>query len=564
MVSYGIARRGAAVLGLVLALSGMATAAADDESIVHAPAGPVRGVVTPYARQFRGIPFAQPPTGERRFAPPEPMAPWTETRDALMDGPGCPQTCVLPPHGCPPTTSEDCLLLNVFTPRVEASKAMDPGGAPVMAFIHGGNMRQGYAGGILYDGTHLVNTTGVILVVLQYRLGPTGWLASNNTMTPNAGLLDEIAALKWIQTNIAAFGGDPTKVTVFGQSAGAVSGALLLSAPPAEPLFRNAILESEPMGIPYRNTEQQEQWTYDFASHYCNCSGSPGSPSIDKCLRALPISAITTAAAAAMKDLIDNFKDPMELFWPWGPTVGASDGLVPQQPFYSWQQGAIQDKPIIIGSVHDEGTVFVYEALGKPVSRFEYDILLGVLFGVGPAIRIGEAYPVPKAQSDARPTAAVAATDGLFACENRNATIAVAQHNKSPVWLYHFNKVLSFNNLIWGNETAYKKCWYKVCHAGELPEVFHPNASLVGGHYLPDEELLSTAMETYWSNFARNNDPGSAVPGAGLPPLAWPQYGGETGNRKTMALDTPNTVVDDPKAEMCDVWDQTEYTWLNR
>lgn len=229
----------------IVAAAVLATVAADS-GLVDAPAGPIQGVVTPWAREFRGVPFAKSPVGSLRWALPQRAAPWTQTLDASQDGPGCPQQCVLPKRGCPPTTSEDCLLLNIFTPLPDSDIAVEDaqdGGSPVMVFIHGGNMRQGYAGGPLYDGTHLANTTGVVVVVIQYRLGMLGWLTTNTTMPPNLGLRDQLMALAWVQDNIAAFGGDPSKVTVFGQSAGAVSIAALLGAPASKGLFRAAIME---------------------------------------------------------------------------------------------------------------------------------------------------------------------------------------------------------------------------------------------------------------------------------------------------------------------------------
>lgn len=261
-----------------------------------------------------------------------------------------------------------------------------------------------------------------------------------------------------------------------------------------------------------------------------------------------------------MTDILDNAKDLLELFWPWGITVG--DELVPRQPMDSWRDNDILDVPFMIGTVHDEGTPFVYEAVGKPASRLEYDVLLGVLFGIGNAVNIGFAYPVPKNETDARPTMARAATDGLFACETRNATLAVAASSSTTTkkYIYHFNKVLSFNKYVWG--ANYTECWDKVCHAGELPEVFHPNASIVGTKYLPDEEVLSAAMETWWSNFARTGAPGSAVPYAGAAPLEWPAFTPET--KMTMDLNTPCSVVADPKGAACVVWDNTGYDWLQR
>lgn len=199
----------------------------DDQLLIQTKSGLVRGTksASGHTRVFRAIPYATPPIGDLRWSPPEAVPSWgNNTINATMDPPGCPQLCNLPPHGCPPTVSEDCLFLNIFTPSTPSMDNSDDepmSKLPVMVFIHGGNFKQGYAGGLLYDGTHLVEYTDVILVAINYRLGALGQLWSIEAgMSGNYGFLDQKMAMKWIWSNIEYFGGDQSRITLFGQSAG--------------------------------------------------------------------------------------------------------------------------------------------------------------------------------------------------------------------------------------------------------------------------------------------------------------------------------------------------------
>eukprot|EP00755_Sulcionema_specki_P027449 Sspe_Gene.87785::Locus_59591_Transcript_1_2_Confidence_0.667_Length_767::g.87785::m.87785 len=199
---------------------------------------------------FRGIPYAAPPVGKLRWAPPTAPTPWKTPFNASEDGAGCPQECMLPPMACPPRQSEDCLTLNVFTP-LGATKGA---GYPVMVWLHGGNFFQGYGGGVLYDGSYIVNRSKVIIVSVTYRLGALGFYAAGN-LKGSYGYQDQQQAMRWVQTNIANFGGDPKQVTLWGQSAGAMSIALHMTDPVSDPLFHAAIMQSEPFSLPFRSPE---------------------------------------------------------------------------------------------------------------------------------------------------------------------------------------------------------------------------------------------------------------------------------------------------------------------
>ncbi len=194
--------------------------AAEDGPIVPTTAGPVLGATESGLEVFRGIPYAAPPIDDRRWLPPAPVAPWTDVRDATSFGPACPQDPDLHEMAEGTPTSEDCLTLNVWTPSTG-------GQAPVMVFIHGGGFTAGSTWDPWYDGAAFARR-GVVLVTLQYRIGPFGWLDVSDmgpeyATSGNNGLQDQMAALRWVRENAAAFGGDPGNVTLFAESAGAIS-----------------------------------------------------------------------------------------------------------------------------------------------------------------------------------------------------------------------------------------------------------------------------------------------------------------------------------------------------
>lgn len=243
------------VLAICLVLSGFSLFAGcaqkvPEFGIVKTEAGYVSGTSEGGLWIYRGIPYAAPPIGDLRWRPPAPVQPWDGTREAKEFSAACPQPASADPSSgdTPANTSEDCLYLNVWTPAKSAGEKI-----PVMVFIHGGAFGQGAGSISLYDGTALAKK-GVIVVTLNYRLGALGFLAhpqlvkeSTNGSSGNYGLLDQLAALDWVQRNIAAFGGDPSRVTIFGESAGASSILLHLVSPQSRGLYQQAIVESGPL-----------------------------------------------------------------------------------------------------------------------------------------------------------------------------------------------------------------------------------------------------------------------------------------------------------------------------
>ena len=206
-------------VALLLSQSCLSQMVDDNPILIQTKSGLIQGTMTDKVKMFRSIPYATPPINDLRWEEPQYIPSWgNNTVSATMDPPGCPQACELPPKTCPIIQSEDCLYLNIYAPLNITSSSPK---LPVLVFIHGGNFKQGYSGGLLYNGTDFVNYTNSLVVTINYRLGVLGQLWSIEAgMAGNYGFLDQKLALKWIHNNIEYFGGDNSQITLFGQSAG--------------------------------------------------------------------------------------------------------------------------------------------------------------------------------------------------------------------------------------------------------------------------------------------------------------------------------------------------------
>lgn len=504
-----------------------------DEALVQTLTGPVRGLVTDQARIFRGIPYGQQP---KRFEAPKSPLPWTTVKDVVNDPPGCPQSCSLPPHTCPDTISEDCLLLNVFTPRLGSNNTTAPW--PVMVFIHGGNFFQGYAGGPLYDGQFMVNTSSVVFVAINYRLGANGFFVGEAGTGINGqyGFLDQRLALLWVRDNIAAFGGDPDSVTLFGQSAGAISTIAHMSSIRSAGLFHRAIMESEPFTIPLKTVDEARKLGALFAEAL-NCSKTD-----IECMRSASLDDFLAAQASAMQHIV-NYDRILEVFLQWGPVIDNIELF--QQPLAAIRTGQYSPLPVMIGTTSQEALMFIYEAFTKPMTTVYYEGLIDAILQLdGP--KTLKHYPPEKGSDDQRPVASVLATDYVFSCSVRNATAHFAQN--VPTWHYQFDHPLSFDG--WGPN--YTFCVNVSCHGVELPFLFH-SAALAGFTYTPQEDRMATSMVNYWTSFAKYADPNKG----GKESLNWPQYTGA--NLPSLHLATPNNIVNNILTERCAFFDEIGY-----
>ena len=331
----------AAVLAASAGGAVAAPASGGANPIVRIDDGLIRGASATGVNSFRGLPYAAPPTGKLRWRPPQPASSWSGVRDATQFGPSCPQSTVNNPFLPPGTISEDCLYLNVYTPTAR------PGAnRPVLVWIHGGGLVQD--GGRNYDGTKLA-AAGTVVVTINYRLGALGFLAHPALASRpggaagNYGLMDQQAALRWVQRNIAQFGGDPRNVTIAGQSAGGLSVLAQMVSPGARGLFQRAIVQSGTFAL-----NQQPLATAEAAGEtFARAVGCPDQTAT--CLRNVPVS-----------DLVSNFGVEIP---------GVVDGSVLTQPIgTALARGQFARVPVINGITHDEELLFV-AGLGITVSQ---------------------------------------------------------------------------------------------------------------------------------------------------------------------------------------------------
>jgi para-nitrobenzyl esterase len=501
---------GSAAFGLAIALLLLAAASlgcgARELERVQLDSGPITGareeVQGKEIWSFKGIPYAAPPVGDLRWKPPQPIAPWTEPRACTSFGPACPQpTQTETFYLAVGPTNEDCLYLNVWTPAKSAAERL-----PVMVWIHGGSFETGSGSMEVYGGQNLA-AKGVVVVTISYRLGPLGFLAhpalsaeSAEGVSGNYGLLDQISALQWVKRNIAGFGGDPTNVTVFGESAGAISILDLLVSPLAQGLFQRAIAQSGILldygfGVSTTGTLEEAERAGEDLGERLGIGGSSrdGGGTLAQ-LRAKTPDELLAAAAATTSD-----SGLMEQGLFWKPVA---DGYVlPDLPTRLWAAGKQENMPLLIGSNADEGNAFL---AGLTVSPTEFEVQMGKIFGeyVDEALAL---YPVAAA-GDITPAFSRMLTEVGFASTARFAARTMSESAAGAAYLYQFTRVPLQNPL-------------GAFHGVEIPYVFG-NADLFStlGVIEEADHDLSAAILGYWTRFAATGDPN----GEGAVP--WPVY----------------------------------------
>eukprot|EP00051_Salpingoeca_urceolata_P011604 m.144193 g.144193 ORF g.144193 m.144193 type:complete len:584 (+) comp17184_c0_seq4:50-1801(+) len=531
------------------------TQPAASQPVVHLAQGSLAGETTEYARVFRGVPYATPPVGALRWTSPVDPKPWgPSTLQATQDAPGCMQACDLPPHTCPPVISEDCLYLNVFTPHTNTTE--ENAAWPVFVFVHGGNFKQGYAGGPLYDGQRMANITNSVVVTIQYRLGSIGFLHTSEPGTAikgNFGLEDQRKALHWVQRNIGAFGGDPSRVVLCGQSAGAMSVSTHLVQPRSRGLFHGAVMDSEPFALPFRDAKSFDLLSRTYATKLgCPTSGSE----MQSCLIGKSAEDLMHVQVEIERNLLLDLSRPLDLFMPWTPTVGGDSEIV-EQRIYSWQKKLDRPIPAIIGTVANEGVIFINQAFGKPIPTWEYKTALKAVFGIKNADKILAHYPIPENMTDIRVLMSEITTHGLFKCPVRNVSLAASAGRAEPLFIYHYTyyPALKDRKIIWG--ANFSACSAEVvCHGGELPFLFCPvEAPQLGIDLLPDEVELCSTMQHYWTSMAHGS-PGSGNPSS---PLTWEPRTADTEASMLLQAPQPNEMQHKAWAEICEFWDEIGY-----
>jgi len=490
-----------AALALAAAGATAATAAAAAASgsgsgpIVTTDDGAVRGMTAGTVDEFLGIPYAAPPTGNLRWRPPQPPAEWQGVRDATQFAPSCPQPPS--PFAPPGPFSEDCLYLNVYTPVPHTG---DEDGLPVLVWIHGGGLTE--EGSRNYDGAKLA-ADGTVVVTINYRLGALGFLAhpalASRPGGPagNYGLMDQQAALRWVQDNVSQFGGDPHNVAIAGQSAGGLSVLAQLVSVGARGLFQRAIIQSGTFALNQQPLATAEATGEAFAAQ----AGCPDQTAA--CLRHLPVANLVTP----------NFVE----------IPGVVDGKVLTEPIgAALAAGQFARVPVLNGTNHDEERLFVdglhltvsggtfvpipYE----PVTTDNYQANIAAVLGVSAerAAAIAAEYP-----AGAYPDAALSTlvSDTNFACPALQVDQSTAQ--RVPTFAYEFND----DNA----PQPYTPPGFLTVatHESELPYLFDlPNAPYPPT-LNPDQQTLAASMRAAWANFAARGNPATAA-------VPWPAFGG--------------------------------------
>ena len=479
--------------------------------------GAVQGVTADGVTRFLGIPYAAAPIDALRWQPPQSPACWSEVRAADVAAPSCPQ---LTSATGPITGDEDCLTLSVWTPDATRDAAR-----AVMVFIHGGGHTTGSGSDPLYDGARLAAAHDVVVVTVEYRLGAFGYLAHASLddedprgVSGNYGLLDQLFALQWVAANIAAFGGDPGNVTLFGESAGAVSTCALLGVPEVEGLVHRAIVQSG-------TCEQRSSTMYrdQVGDPWVAASPCAGEADVAACLRALSVEAVLTTEPT-------GFPSVAALGQVWSPYV---DGItLPASTLDAMASGDDVDVPLIVGANAEETARDV-----PPLDEASFEALVDATFGPL-AMQVKDAYPLADYAS---PTAAYVAlsSDVKFICGARRAARAAIAG--APAYRYHFS---------YDGYTVGPNMDASAFHGLELLYVFGNYDTIMLGPiaYTPnaDDEAMAAWLGEAWTTFAKTGDPSTAT-------LAWPSY--SSGDDPYAALDLPPTSAAGVRTEQCDFWD---------
>jgi para-nitrobenzyl esterase len=495
--------------------------------------GPLVGTLDSDVYRFAGVPYAAPPLGELRWRPPAPVEPWIAPRPADALGAPCPQ---LDDDGAV-VGDEDCLTLNIWTHRSVLESGQQQ---PVMLFIHGGGHVQGSNGvkagdRLLYDGTVFAREHQVVVVAINYRLGPFGFLAhpalsgeGGHTASGNYGALDQLAALQWVHDEIAAFGGDPDNVTVFGESAGSVSTCRLLVSPLARGLVHRAILMS---GACVATTLERAELTGQAMVEAIGCADAEDVPA---CLRDLPMLEVMAemgAAASGPDSLGRNTYD------------GVIDGhLLPDAPRALIEGRLHNPIPVLIGTTSAENG----NSAPAIDTREQYEAAVRKYFQLAglPSLladRALEVYPVSDYRSP-RDAYVALTSDVKFVCQARTDARLLSSDQEAGVYRYWFDHVPDN-----GGPQAVERGAF---HGLELPFLFGVLDFSVGlGRYRPGpgDRAVAAAMQGYWARFAQTGDPN------GQQAVPWPGF--EQPSEAYLTLAAQPSSGEGLRSAQCDFWD---------
>jgi para-nitrobenzyl esterase len=524
----------AAAAALVVSLVPIAVFAAEDgtsdgsraDLVVNTDKGHVKGTLKGDIREFVGIPYAAPPVGDLRWQPAQPHARWHGVLDATQFGSPCPQVGGL--FG-PSSTNEDCLFLNVYTPAgavppPPAALGTPPTGRgrverlPVMLWIHGGALVSG--AGSQYNPSDLVRQ-GVIVVTINYRLGELGFLAhaalaaSPGGPSGDYGLTDQQEAMRWVQRNIARFGGAPGNVTIFGESAGGLSVHSQLASPLAHGLFAKAITESGAYSVVQQSLAQAEA----AGGQYAASVGCPGQTA--SCLRSLSVATLLSKQGGIVNPNIDG-------------------RVLTQSIATAFASGQFNRVPVIEGTNHDEWALFVALTeftTGHPLAAADYVAAIEQTVFVPQPVAQFLATKYPLSSFGGNPSLALTAlgTDAIFACNARRSLLSMSK------FVSAFQYEFSDENAPSAFKASFPLGAY---HAAELQYLF----TAFGGPLTPAQRRLAATMRSYWTEFAKHGSPNSEdTP-------HWPHYSATTERLQSLVPPAPVTASGFAAEHQCTLW----------
>ena len=470
--------------------------------IAHTTLGDLQGTADGAVSAWLGVPYAQPPVGALRFAAPQPVAAWQGVRTATTFGAACIQKPLGSIKSLGPSLDEDCLTLNIWSPAADGAKR------PVMVWIHGGAFLLGSAR--IYTGAHLAEQGDIVVVALNYRLGALGFVNFGEALGDeraaiNPGLRDQVAALRWVRDNIAAFGGDPDRVTVAGESAGSVSVSLLMHSSEAQGLFRGAIMQSGALTLCH-----DREMSLKVARHYLDVLGVRTL----EALQAVPADKLLAAQAEVHKLVPQTV-----------PAAPWFDGTLVPASLAAARAAPTPPVPLLAGFNRDEIRFFeLWRGVAELfLSRTRMGELLRQQFGPAHAEQVLGAYPDTKEGKRQLGTHMSFGMPTLHFAERH-----AAQH---PTWFYRFD----CSNPLLGAAHA-----LELFYLWEVPGLLP--ALLRGGPLWGARRALAQRMRSHWIAFVRNGRPGDA----------WPAF--ESTRRTTLVFDRRDQVLDDPQRDHRLTW----------
>jgi para-nitrobenzyl esterase len=493
------------------------------QTVVTTRQGTVQGSSSDGVAAFKGIPYAAPPFGPYRFQPPHPVEPWNGVREALTYGPTAPKAPYFPPFDVllPEVAipGEDCLNLNIWSPDLGQARL------PVMVWIHGGAFLNGSGSWPTYDGTRFARD-GVVCVTINYRLGADGFLYLGDGMA-NLGLLDQIAALIWVQENIAHFGGDPTNVTIFGESAGGMSVATLMAMPAAVGLFRRGIAQSGAGHHVFSPATAQRVGKV--------LAETLGVAPTSQALSAVPISRLVQAQQELRGEISRN---PAPERWgeaaangvPFLPVIDGDS--LPTRPIDALAAGASANIDVLVGTNADEFRLYLVPQ--GTIDIINEDMLRKAVAGYGlPVEETLATYRMTRPDATPGEVLAAMVTDWFFRIPAIRLAEAHAHQGSGTTYMYEF---------AWQSPTFDGRLG--ACHALDVPFIFDTldKAGYEGLAGSDPPQQVAEVMHAAWVAFATNGHPG------------WSPY--DRNQRATMRFATPSHLVDDPRSQERLLWEK--------